>query len=172
MSRGIQSKEGLCQGNVISQIQRGTQEVSRWGKGQPSGRAGAELRNAWGQARERSRPTAGGHGEPGGGFMLNAALCKKGSQQILIQQGQKAACGREFKCRRSQHQRVPLAVCLHQHSRCSSSKHSPPPLQPFPPGSLPPRAVGRAPHPPPLQVWLSLSLLLGTCGSHLHGAGL
>lgn len=74
----------------------GRQEVSPWGKGQQSRRPGAEHGRDRGQARERNWPTAGRHGEPGGMFMLNAALYKKGSQHILIQQGQKAACRRRF----------------------------------------------------------------------------
>ena len=55
--------------------------------------------------------------------MLNAALCKAGSQQILIEQGQKAASRREFKCTRAQ-QRVPLAAYYFSIQGCSSSKHS------------------------------------------------
>ena len=67
----------------------GRAEVSHCGKGQQSRRPGAELQRGQGQARERSWPTAGEYGAPGGGFMLNAALCKKGSQQIPSQEGQR-----------------------------------------------------------------------------------
>lgn len=67
-----------------------------------------------GDVRKRPKQEAGhslrAH-EPGVDLCC-AVICKEGPQQLLIQQNQKAACGREFRCVRVKHQRVPLAKRL------------------------------------------------------------
>lgn len=78
----------------------GKWKVSLWDKGQQSGRTGAELRGGQGQAGKGSWPTAHGREEPGGGFMLNAELCKEGSAEKKTQVQEMLTS------------RVPLAVCL------------------------------------------------------------
>ena len=101
-------------------------KVSCGAQGQQSSRAGVKLRSGQGEATEGVWPTAWGCCEPGGGFMLNAAIYKEGLQKILILQSRiQAHNSIASKCSSGWDGCLAIKVLFPQHSLHLSSSPCP-----------------------------------------------